>query len=172
VTWLYEDPITILVVGAVLCAVLAVVFSQVSRLAMVAAVLVALLATGGMLLIERRVVTDMEKVENTLYGAAEALENEDLPRLITYIAPRSKHLVTRADLQVSRWDIREVKIANLKIEINRLTTPPSARAEFLGRAEVVNVFGGGDRFNYVGRIELTFRREKDRYFIDGYKELR
>ena len=47
------------------------------------------LVTGGLLLLERAVVTDKEQVENSLFGLSEALVHNDLPAVLNYVSPRS-----------------------------------------------------------------------------------
>jgi len=169
-TWLYEDQIVVLLVGGIVLVVLAAIGSQVSRVMMVLGALVGLAIAGGLALVEHQVVTDVEKVEAVLYGAAAAVEANDLAALEKYVDPEA-HVLPRARTRLSQWKIQQVKIGNLHIEVNPLTVPQSATATFLGRAEIADQ-SGASHLNYVGKIELQFRRTNENWLITGVHDLR
>ncbi len=166
-TTLLENPMPVIFIGIVAVAMLATIFvstRQAWALWAMIGVLVLVFAGVGL---ERLVVTDVERVEATLYGAADALEDNDLTRLLEqYVSPDAIDARRQAFNAMGLVEITSAKISNLTVKINRLTSPPTAEAEFHGavRYDPKNP----ERIpykSYTRRLEVPLRLEGDRWVI-------
>ena len=81
--------------------------------------------------VERLVVTDNKLIAAVLYDTAAALEANDLNRVLAHVAADADYDPrARPASALSEAEITELKIRYLEIKINRLTSPPSAKATF------------------------------------------
>jgi hypothetical protein len=170
VTWLFEEPLPIIFVGIVVEAILAGVFINTRRAVVLIPMLGVLLVVLGLLAIEWAVVTDRERVEATMDGVAEALEANDWDRVRDYCAPDALGTRARVNWAESHVRVTDTSIHNLEIEINRLTSPPTAEATFDG-VVAVNVQSGlliHDR--YAARFVVQLHLVGDRWLITDHVE--
>ena len=86
--------------------------------------------------VERLVVTDSKLIKAVLYDTRDALEANDLERALAHVAAEDTNTRERAREVLSQGEITELKITYLNIDINRLTSPPTAKA-------MMNVRGDG-----------------------------
>jgi len=136
-TSLLETPVFVILFGILAEAVLGIVLVRTGRGVLLWPMIGVLLLVLAGVALEWLVVTDRERVEAAIDDAAAALETnpkgESRRRMIdTYIA-ESDH-ASRALLgwALDRVQINRIKITNLEISINRLTSPPTAEAELTG----------------------------------------
>src|SRR5688500_3086338 len=108
-TWLVEDAWMIVWCCLALGIVVVLLLLQLSRGYALLGLVCMALVTGGLLLIERLVVTDKERVENTLFELAEALMNNDAPTAIKYLSPSS---VKRDE---AGFYLRQIKVSKARI---------------------------------------------------------
>ena len=166
-TWLYEDPWTIGFIGLAGTAILLVAAAQISRGWMIAAGALCVLATGGMLAFERLVVTEREEVEQTLHDAADAIQRGDVNGLLAHVSPQHPNLQSTAKSYMSFLKLDEIKIAGLKVTLNRLTSPPSAKARF----RVILKHASGSRSPYPTtphQVEVSFDHVDGRWLATKY----
>jgi hypothetical protein len=166
---LLESPWPILLIGIAVEAVLAVALLRTGQ----GKVLWAMLGVGALvltgLLIERLVVTEREAVEHTLDAAIDAVEANDINRLLECISPKAEPIRAAARMVLGRVEVRMARMTGLEITINRLTNPHTAKAKF--RA----IGSGRDRkgelpsqgFSEVVTVEL--RPEGGRWLVFDYK---
>lgn len=154
-TPLVESPWPAIFFGIIALAILAVILVRTGRGIVVLAMIGVLALTLGGVLLERLVVTERERVEETLFGAAAAIEANDLDRLMEYISPRASFSPRRARDVLRQYKFTEARINDVQIEINRLTSPPSAEAKMIGAFSVVDTHGQLPYTN--GRLGLTVK---------------
>jgi hypothetical protein len=166
---LLESPWPWLLLGIAAEAVLAVALVRTQRGHLLWAMLgVAIFVLLG-LVVERLVVTEREKVEMTLDAGVAAARANDLNRLLACISPKATKARTYAGWVLGRAQVEEAYIRNLEIKINRLTSPPTAIAEF-------DAFGRGrdrkNEFPYQGfarRVKVELRREGGRWLVSDFE---
>lgn len=168
--WLFESLWTILIVGIVVEIVLGLVLLNTGRGAVLVAMVAVALLVGVAAVVERMVVTDREAVTNALYGAAVALEANDLDELFTYVGPEAQSLRGRATEVLPRIRIKEAKIGGLQVTVNRVNNPPTARTELVGRFIVEDIAQQIPYENYVQRFAIHWRRDGDRWLMVDYEE--
>ncbi|MBN1394503.1 MAG: hypothetical protein JW959_05735, partial [Pirellulales bacterium] len=116
----------------------------------------------------RLVTTDREAITNTLKEAADAVEDNDIDRLLACISPSAEEPRRASHWILERFDVERAWIRNLRIEINRLTSPPTADARFQA------VGAGRDRkgqvpYNTYGQdVVVHLRLEGNRWLATGY----
>jgi hypothetical protein len=168
-TWLVEDAWTIFWCCLALGLVVVLLLLQISRGYALLGLLGMALFTGGLLLVERLVVTDRERVENALHELAEALVNNDAPLTASYISPNSTRVRDTASFYLRQMKVTKANIgSDLKTTVNRLTSPPTARATFTGRLEGQFKLGGATPLNYVGRFTLELELDGNRWLVTNY----
>lgn len=172
-TTLLENPMPVIFVGILVEAALATLFvSTRNRSFLLAMAAVLVLVFAGVAL-ELWVVTDVEHVEAALDGTGAALEANDFELLKReYIAENAVATRNRADWAHGLIDITSTKMNNLSIEVNRLTSPPTATAEFRGvfHFEPKTQFIS-QRF-YTADFVVELRQEGDRWLITDHIEHR
>jgi hypothetical protein len=169
-TTLIESPWPAIFFGIIALAILAVVLVRTGRGIVLVAMAGVLLVTLAGVVIERLVVTERERVEDTLYGAAAAIEANDVNRVMQYVSASAPYTPARARSVLSQYHFTEARISNVQIQINDLTSPPTATAKMIG------IFSVTDTLNELpynnGRVGLTvhLRRENGRWLVTGHEE--
>ena len=127
-----------------------------------------LLTLSGVVL-ERAIQTPKEQVASTLYAAAAALEQNDMEALFEHISSAARYTPQRARTILQQYRFRQARITHLEVEINDLTSPPTATAQLTGLVSVEDPHG---QPIYTGRVrlEVLLRWEKDRWRIIGHHE--
>lgn len=164
-----ENSGPILLVGIVLEVLLASALVRTGRGVLLWFMVGVLLCTFAGVLIERFVATPKEQVAATLYGAARAIEHNDVDGLFEHISSTAWYTPERARNVLQQYQVQQARIIQLEIEINELTSPPSATAKVVGLFTVEDVPA---HQVYSGRVLLTvqLRRENDRWRITGHQE--
>ena len=133
-TMLLEDPVPIIFIGIVVEAVLGVAFMRTGRGAILLAMLGVLILASAGVAIEWIVVTEVEQVEAALDEAAAAVEANDPDRAMSYLASSFDN-PARGWIRwvLARFEFSTARITNLEVtSINHLTSPPTAKARFIG----------------------------------------
>jgi hypothetical protein len=166
---LLESPWPWLLFGIAAEAALAVALVRTQRGHLLWAMLgVAIFVLIG-LVVERLVVTEREAVEMTLDAGVAAARANDLNRLLACISPRATEARRYAGLVMGRAQVEDARILHLEITINRLTSPPTARARFQAIGQ------GRDRLNefpyraFARWVVVELRREDGRYLVSDFE---
>ncbi|MBN1589661.1 MAG: hypothetical protein JW888_09110 [Pirellulales bacterium] len=167
---LVESPVPILFAGIVAVAILGIVFFNTGRavflLAMAGAVALTLAGLG----IEYLVVTDREEVETALDALANAMEANDCDAAVACLSPSATETRARARWAFARFRVDEANVSDLKIEVNNLTSPPSAEARFKGLIKVHDRKGEAPYGSALFDFTLDYRKEGDRWLVTGHTE--
>ncbi len=168
---LLEDPTPFIVLGIFAEAVLGVMLVRTGRGVLLAAMLGVLLLVLAGVALEWLAVTEVERVEATLKGAAAAMEANDEDALLAYCSSSESAAYTRSRAQqaLRSAEITRIKLNALKITINRLTSPPTAEARFVA---VVSAQGHRDTFGHMTRpvrLSVELCCESGRWLIIGHE---
>ncbi len=111
------------------------------------------------LVVERLVVTEREQVAATMEGIVAALNANALDTLLSrYVAPDAGVTRGRASWALERIEIQRANYHNLRVEVNHLTSPTTAIAEFDGGVDFRDRKGefpyGHYRAHFVVELEL------------------
>jgi hypothetical protein len=164
-TRLLEDPMPVILFGIIAEAVLGIILLRTGRgvlLWAMAGVLVVTLAGVGM---EWLVVTEVEQVEQSLESAAAAIEANREEDVLAWVDPSAKDTRGMVHWAMRRVKFTKVKISDLEIKVNRLTSPPTAVADLTGMVRFRDRTGQVPYEHYRGKFTLELRRESDRWMI-------
>lgn len=170
-TLLFENPYVILIGGLLLVALFVVLLVQSGR----GEFLYAALGVAGLCLlllaVEWFVVTEREEVEQTLDSLAAALETNQVPQVLEFLAPDAPRIRSDAEQRLPAVEVQDANIgSDLTIVINELTSPPSAQATFTGRIHVKDKTGTFPYENFVRRFTVQLRKENGRWLLYDYEE--
>lgn len=171
-SWLFEDPTTLIVAGVLIEGLLAVVFVNTRQLKVAAfmAGVLALVLVG--LAVEQLVVTDYERIEAALDGTARSLRANDVAGVLARIDPQAAGMRQTVEATLSRARVKDAKVKDLTVRFHRLTSPPTAEAEFIGN--VKGSFQGGIDVGegmVVRRFRVDFVRRGENWLMTGYEDL-
>ncbi|MHB8900949.1 MAG: hypothetical protein ACYC6Y_19550 [Thermoguttaceae bacterium] len=138
----FESPIPVLLAGLIVGSVLGFAYLNTRRRGLLVAVGVVLALVVAGIALERWKKTDREQIGETLDQLASALRALGLPDntapevtravklLISKQADRTRHLV---EVNLALAKITEASYSNLRVEVNKLSLPPSAEVRFDAR---------------------------------------
>jgi len=173
-TTLIENPWPLILAGIFAEAVLGLILFRTGRGAIIWLMAAVLLLVAAGLGLERLVVTDLERVEAVLDGAAAALASnptgDDLGRMLDeYIAPSAGTTRNLLSWALGRVEFTAIKITHLEISINRLTSPATAEADMTAYVGFRDRTG---QIPYEGRsVSFTMKLQRetpDRWLITGH----
>ncbi len=167
-----EDPTPIIFAGIVAEAILAVLFVRTREGKFVVAMGVVLALTLLGVLVEHLVVTDRERVEMTLHAAASALEANDIDLLFEHVSASAEQPRRMARWALGRVEVLRVRMRNVEVEINRHTSPPTARVTLDAMANIRESTG---LYPYShtpwSRFAVQMRLEDGRWMITDVSDI-
>ncbi len=171
-SWLFEDPTLLLVAGGLIEALLAVVVVNTRQLKVVLAMaaVLALVLTG--LTIEQLVITDYERIQSTLEATAQAVQANDVEGVLEHIDPQATGMRQQVAGILRQARVRDAHIKDLQVHFRRLTSTPSAEAEFIGnvKGSFRSASDSGEGV-VIRRFRVDLRRRDDRWLLTGYEDL-
>lgn len=170
-TTLVENPMPIILFGIVVEAVLGIILVSTGRgvlLWAMGGVLILVLAGVGL---EWLVVTDVERVEAVVEGAAAALGANDQDGLLEYVHPSATEVRRRVDEGFALAAFTSAKITRLEVRnINYLTSPPTAKVQIAGMIHFRVRRGEYPYDSYpIKELTLELHLESGRWLITGYE---
>jgi hypothetical protein len=169
-TILLENPLPILFFGILVETILAACLVHTRRGILIVPMIGVLLVVAGGVLLERLVVTERERIEATLDGAVDALNHNDLARVLEYLSSQANYTRERATYALGRIEFTSVSIHSVEITINQLTDPPTAEARFNGVAYFHDRQGQSPYEHYAARFIVQLELENDRWMITDHIE--
>ena len=116
--WIVEQPLLIAAIGTLSALILLGGLLKTGRAWLIGAVVGVVVMTIGMLVLERIVVTERERVEGTIHRIASDLESNQAPRVIRHISREAPRLSQEAKKVLSQIVIHEVRVkSNLRVEV-------------------------------------------------------
>jgi len=128
-----------------------------------------ILATLGFVGLEWLVVTEVERVEETIEAGAAAFEADDLPTVLDFCAPEAEAPRHAARHALATARFTRVKITELKVSINRLTSPPSATAEVTVLVSGHPRRGGFEEMSQPFGLRLFLQSRDGRWLVTDYE---
>jgi len=175
-TWLFEEPWTIVLGGVVAEIALGLFLLKTGRGSILAAMVGVLVLAAGLLLVERMVVTEREKIQQVLDGVAAATMKNDAEAVQHFIAPADASPAAAALHSYSasilrRFTIRDANIGgDLDIQIDSAANPPLATARFTARVNFKDSKAQVPYDNYVGKLKVDLRKQGDRWEILDFSD--
>lgn len=168
--WLLQQPLVIIVAGAVVVLVLLGVLQQTGKKWALIAMVAAALATAGMVAIERIVVTPEEAVRATLYAIAQDVERNDVDAVVARLSTRSPELHDQVRAVMRPYRAEEVRVTQIR---DLVVQPDGQRASVHVHVRAV----GGDRGGmfehqpYFPKFNVTFVLEEGQWRVRDYEPI-
>ncbi|MCC7333513.1 MAG: hypothetical protein IT422_00350 [Pirellulaceae bacterium] len=165
--FLFENPLWISVCGLFVAVVAGFLWIQTgARVAWLTAV-AAIVLTVVLVVVSVRVETDREKIHRTINEVAEAVEANDLKRVIGFIYANATEGMARAKQELPKYTFREARMTRLKsILVNRRSTPATAVAEF---HVMVDLAANGQDARLPRFVKAYFVEDHDRWLVNDYE---
>jgi hypothetical protein len=171
VSWLFEDPTTLIVAGLLIEVLLGIALVKSGRGILVLPMIGVLALVGLGVLVERLVVTDRERIETALEGVCRSLTANDVEGVVNHIDPDAASLRSYVRSILPRAHITDARVYDLVIHVNRHASPPIAQANFTGRVKGhFQGDGGGGEGPGLRRLTVDFRQEGENWLITGYED--
>lgn len=165
---LIESPWPVLFAGVLIEAGLAVAILRTGRGKLVWLMLLVGVLTLAGLGIEQMVVTDREAITDTLHTACDAVEDNDIERLLGCISPSADGPRQMSRMVLDRFDVDNAWMQNLRVEINQLTSPPSADVHFKAIGKGKDRKGQIPYNAYSQKVVVKLQKTGDRWLVIGY----
>lgn len=163
----FENPLWLGICGAFVTIVAVVLWVQTGTRSAAVSAVVACLLTILLVLVSLRVETDREKLIRTINAVAEAVESNDLERVLRHVSPNATQGLRRARQELPQYTFREARMTRLKsILVNRNSTPPTAIAEF---SVIVDVGAGGSGTRIPRFVKAYFIEDAGRWLVRDYE---
>jgi hypothetical protein len=167
-SWIVEDPWTIIGIGAFVELLLAVAFFNTRRGAVLVGMGGVLLVVLLGVLVEWLVVTEKEAAENAILAAAKAAESNDPQKLLAFVAPEAAEVRAAIENYIGWVQIRDVDIRGLDVKLDS-GKPPHAIARFTAYVDADTKSLTLTHPNAPLLLEVTLRKEGDRWLVTKYK---
>lgn len=168
-TWLYENPLLIIVIGGLTTAILGAGWLRTGRAAPLYLAIAALLLTVAALVVERLVVTDREQIDFTLHEIARLVERNDIDAALNFASASHPAVRAQAAAELPRYKIREIHIkSNLDIRVSPRLQPPQAIAEFNVSVVAGTADGFLNNFPVLRFVEVRLVKEEGQWKVASY----
>ncbi|MGQ9505197.1 MAG: hypothetical protein ACUVQG_11560 [Thermogutta sp.] len=170
--WLFEDPTILIVVIVIAQAILGAFFLSTVKKEFLWGMAGLLVPLAGVLVADYLVVTDREAIELTIRYGVDALEDNDLDRVLTFLSPTAVKTRERATWALGIVKFSSIRISDLKIQVNRLTQPPTAEVRFFAvfRYEFKEPTPEAVHDIYAARFKVLFEKVNDRWLLTDHYE--
>ena len=116
--------------------------------------------------------TDYKSISKMLSRLADAIENDDLAQVKTFIHPSATETIIKAELNMAQVRITRAKFHNLKVESNSMTVPPTAQVKFTAvvhykfKSWAASLFPGLENESGLVRVQFDVVLEKtNQYWV-------
>ena len=170
-TALYESPFLALATGIPTSVILIAIWPQtgVHKLLIAAGAIVAL--TLGLVFLESAVKTPRERIYETIFAIADAVEREDFDTAIGYVMPDAEIVRSQALNELKKYEIGSISVkSNLLVLLDHTNDPPTALTGFN-----VVVKGSAQHLGITNQsvpryLEVTFQYHQgnDAWYVTSY----
>jgi hypothetical protein len=168
-TCLAENAIVIWMCGAVLVTMCGIVYYQTKAGTALLAMLVAVLATASLLVAERLIETPREAVDRTLQELADTIEANDLPGVLTFLAPSATTVRSDAETLMPLVKVNKANIIGTpEITLDLAAQPPTATAVCQGFIDAT-LKKNGMKGGHLDRVTIEYVLDGDRWLIESYR---
>ncbi len=165
--WFFENPIPLMVIGGVIGIVLLILVYQTGQPRWLYIFGGFVLFWGGLLVVEKLVVTPREKLLATIEDGAAAVRANDWNRAMTFIAPSAQKTAQKLKGDARQDSIKELNIIRRDLQFDNDSNPTKCDATILMQIE-------GSKFPRVpAKITLKFAwfEKEGRWLVEDYEFL-
>jgi hypothetical protein len=174
--FLAENALAIWMVGAVLVTMAGITVAQLRTRGALLALLAVIVFVGALLVVEHLIETPREAVARTLDELAAAIEANDLPGVLAFIAPTAGEIRKDAETLMPLVVVNKARVLGTpEITVDESAQPLSATATATAKCQGfvdVTVRQNGAKGPYMDRVEIHFVATGDRWLIESYTPAR
>jgi len=171
---LLENPVPIVTIGTIVGAFYGLAFLMRRNLSTLVALVVVVLATLGLALLEKLVVTDREQLELAVADLMVAIEQNDLPAVLTLIDPSAGTVRADAERVMPLVDVADTGATSLIVDVEDSSEdsgePLRAESEFLGRIDGVHK-PSGQRIFYFDKVLVQWVQRDGVWLVKSYQAM-
>jgi hypothetical protein len=174
--WVFDRPVSLAILGVVLCVPIAIAWVMTGRKEVLYALAAAFAIFVGLLIMERVVVTDRESIEATVLQIARDVQVNDHQAVLLHIYSGSPRLKQKAQSEIGNYSFTECRVTKApEVEVNAGAQPKSAKVTFIAAAAGTFSHGGNSAtFSKEQPIRRTvifhMRKEADgRWTVEDYE---
>jgi hypothetical protein len=168
--YLVEDPTMFIFLGILIEAVLGIALFRTGRGFLIWIMLGVLVVCLTGIIGQRFIITERKRVVQTLDGIVVALEANDVEKTLTYLEPEAAHSRERARWALGRVEVQSASYRKLDVQINMLTSPPTAKVQFFGLINYRDRRGEIPYNNYASNFTINLRKHGDRWLVQEHQE--
>ena len=164
---LFENPLPILAVGAVLVTLASLVFLARRNLASLVVLAVVVVLTLLLLVVERVVVTEREEIEQTLDALLVAVQSNDVSSVLALIDPEATRVRGDAEALMPLVEVEDTGATAVETDVDTEMTPGTAITRCQGRLRGVHPSSGATVF-FFDRVELHWIERDGRWLLQDF----
>jgi hypothetical protein len=168
--YLVEDPTMFIFLGILIETALGIALFSTGRGFLLWIMLGVLLVCLTGIIGQRFIITERKRVIQTLDGVVAALEANDVEKVLSYLEPDAAHSRERARWALGRVEVQNASYRRLDVNINMLTSPPTATVSFLGLIGYKDRKGEMPYNNYASTFNINLRKHGDRWLVEEHTE--
>lgn len=167
-TWLFENPIPLMVIGGVIAIILLILVYQTGQPRWLYILGGFVLFWGGLLVVEKLVVTPREKLLATIEDGAAAVRANDWNRAATFVAPSSQKTSQKLLAQAKQYSITELSILNRVLKFDNDSNPQKCEVGLL-----LQITEGKSGYHGGAQVTLFFiwDEKTGRWLVEDYKTM-
>ncbi|MEK6238539.1 MAG: hypothetical protein N2C14_27790 [Planctomycetales bacterium] len=160
-SFLFEDPTDLIIFALLLVGGFGILLAQSRRGIWLIAMGIVLAMLFAMVMLEQYVVTDLERVEDTVRQITKDLERDDAAAVLNHVDPDVEEIRRKVEAEMRTYKIDEIKITELNITINAQSNPATAEAKLRTgiQGRLNDQFGGMQGPKTIVDITARFRRK-------------
>lgn len=160
--FLFESPLTIVALAAALVLACGAAWIQLGDNRILFGVVAVIVGAIGLLVLERRIVTDREAVDATILELAEHIKHNRAEAIAGMVARGTPEIAAAARSEMASHKFTDCFVTKIhKIEINAKHQPPEAIAEFNASASGSFMNGQWNQDGIQRWLRVTFWKEPD-----------
>ncbi len=164
---LFENPLPILAVGAVLATLCGLAFLSRRDLKSLLAFAAVLALTLVMVGVETWVVTPREEVELAMEALLRAVKSNQTSSILALIDPEATKIRSDAEKLIPRITVEDTGATAVKITLGPATPATSASLSCKGRLRGIHR-SSGQPFMFFDRLEVEWVKREGLWLLEGY----
>jgi hypothetical protein len=163
-----EDPTFVIICGTIISLAFLIALIQTGRAFFIAWLVLALGIMVGLVLVERAIVTDREKIEVTLAEGADAVSKNDVAGALKLIASSQPKVAQLVQSNMKQFKFSEAYVITKNIELEKINPPSHATAVITCK------IAAEGKYPYSGpiKLQLNFVREGEKWLVEDYEQVK
>ncbi len=171
--WILENPWPAGVVGAVFVVGFLSAWGQTGQKKYLGAAAAVAVVALALVVVEHLIVTPREEVEQTIHEIAQALEQNDTQRVLSYLHPQAQLARTALRRVLPQVKIYWARASDIRVELSPENDPQRARVKVFGTIRFeYRMREMPERFQrtYAREVEAILVRHQGRWLVRGYRD--